>query len=178
VIRYPRYSAGPDLSFIPDNLGIDITKWNTIVTKYIPLKDAAGKELKDGMGNPLVRTLITDLDGVFGRRDAEIGPLTVVACIAMPTGRQGDPALARGRKVYLTDDEFIEDILTNFPVYDKGEQVPWLDSAEREHQAEVHGKERASKGNYREVELGFKDTQAVREAERCLRCYRVAMVAV
>ena len=175
----PAIGQDPDLSFIPDNLGIDITKWNTIVTKYIPLKDAAGKELKDGMGNPLVRTLITDLDGVFAGGDAEIGPLTVVACIgnAHRAARVIQRWLEEG-KVYLTDDEFIEDILTNFPVYDKGEQVPWLDSAEREHQAEVHGKERASKGNYREVELGFKDTQAVREAERCLRCYRVAMVAV
>jgi len=28
------------------------------------------------------------------------------------------------------------------------------------------------------VELGFTESQAIREAERCLRCYRVAMVAV
>jgi formate dehydrogenase beta subunit len=42
----------------------------------------------------------------------------------------------------------------------------------------VHGRERASFRNYSEVELGFTDRQAVREAERCLRCYRVAMVAV
>ena len=29
-----------------------------------------------------------------------------------------------------------------------------------------------------EVELGFKDSEAVQEAERCLRCYRVSMIAV
>ncbi|RNC66610.1 MAG: FAD-dependent oxidoreductase [Desulfuromonadales bacterium] len=175
----PAIGQDPDLSFIPDNLGIDITKWNTIVTKYIPLKDAAGKELKDGMGNPLVRTLITDLDGVFAGGDAEIGPLTVVACIgnAHRAARVIQRWLEEG-KAYLTDDEFIEDILTNLPVYDKGEQVPWLDSVAREHQAEIHGRERAGYKNYQEVELGFVDSQAVREAERCLRCYRVAMVAV
>ena len=175
----PAIGQDPDLSFIPENMGIDITKWNTVVTKYIPLKDAAGKELKDGMGNPLVRTLITDLDGVFAGGDAEIGPLTVVACIgnAHRAARVIQRWLEEG-KVYLTDDEFMEDILTNFPVYDKGEAVPWLDSVAREHQAEVHGRERASKGNYQEVELGFVDSQAVREAERCLRCYRVAMAAV
>lgn len=175
----PAIGQDPDLAFIPENMGIDITKWNTVVTKYIPLKDAAGKELKDGMGNPLVRTLITDLDGVFAGGDAEIGPLTVVACIgnAHRAARVIQRWLEEG-KAYLTDDEFMEDILTNFPVYDKGEAVPWLDSVERAHQAEVHGKERACKGNYQEVELGFADSQAVREAERCLRCYRVAMVAV
>jgi len=175
----PAIGQDPDLSFIPPDLGIDITKWNTVVTKYVPLKDAAGKDLKDGMGNPLVRTLITDLDGVFAGGDAEIGPLTVVACVgnAHRAAKVIQRWLEEG-KAYLTDEEFMEDILTNLPVYDKNEQVPWLDSAHREHQAEIHGKERASYKNYQEVELGFVNSQAVREAERCLRCYRVAMAAV
>jgi formate dehydrogenase beta subunit len=175
----PAIGQDPDLSFIPDNLGIDITKWNTVVTKYVPLKDAAGKDLKDGMGNPLARVLITDLEGVFAGGDAEIGPLTVVACIgnAHRAARVIQRWLEEG-KAYLTEDELMEDILTNMPVYDKNEKVPWLDSRERAHQAEVHGQERASKGNYQEVELGFVDTQAVEEAERCLRCYRVAMAAI
>ena len=110
--------------------GIDITKWNTVVTKYLPLKDAAGKELKDGMGNPLSRTLITDLDGVFASGDAEIGPLTVVACIgnAHRAAKVIQRWLEEG-KVYLTDDEIMEDILVYLGVYDKNEQVPWLDSA-------------------------------------------------
>ncbi|WP_298438515.1 FAD-dependent oxidoreductase [Geobacter sp.] len=175
----PAIGQDPDLSFIPENLGIDITKWNTVVTKYLPLKDAAGKDLKDGMGNPLSRTLITDLDGVFAGGDAEIGPLTVVACIG--SGHRAAKVIQRWLeegKASLTEDEIFEDILTNLPVYDKGENVPWLDSVERAHQAEVHGRERASYKNYQEVELGFGDSQAVREAERCLRCYRVAMAAV
>ena len=146
----PAIGQDPDLSFIPPDLGIDITKWNTIVTKYVPLKDAAGKELKDGMGNMLSRTLITDMDGVFAGGDAEIGPLTVVACIgnAHRAARVIQRWLEEG-KAYLTDEEIMEDILTYLAVYDKNEQVPWLDSAARAHQAEVHGKERASYKNYR-----------------------------
>ena len=77
----PAIGQDPDLGFIPSDMGIDITKWNTVVTKYLPLKDAAGKDLKDGMGNPLSRSLMTDCDGVFAGGDAEIGPLTVVACV-------------------------------------------------------------------------------------------------
>jgi formate dehydrogenase beta subunit len=175
----PAIGQDPDLSFIPEQMGIDITKWNTVVTRSLPLKDAAGKELKDGMGNPLVRTLITDRDGVFAGGDAEIGPLTVVACIG--SGHRAAKVIQRWLeegKAYLTDDELFEDILTNLPVYDKGEQVPWVDSVARAHQAEIHGRERAGYKNYTEVELGFKDSQAVREAERCLRCYRMAMIAV
>jgi formate dehydrogenase beta subunit len=175
----PAIGQEPELSFIPADSGIDITRWNTIVTGHVPLKDAAGKELKDGMGNFLSRTLITDMDGVFAGGDAEIGPLTVVACIG--SGHRAARVIQRwleeGR-AYLTDDERMEDILGYLGVYDKTEQVPWLASGSRERQAEVHGRERASKGNYSEVELGFTDRQAVREAERCLRCYRVAMVAV
>ena len=175
----PAIGQDADLSFIPAEAGIDTTKWSTIVTKYIPLKGHDGKELKDGMGNMLSRTLITDCDGVFAGGDAEIGPLTVVACIG--SGHRAANVIARyleGRGIELTDAERMEDILSYFGVYDKKEQVPWLDSAAREHQGEVHGRERASYKNYCEVELGYVDSQAVREAERCLRCYRVAMVAV
>lgn len=175
----PAIGQDPDLSFIPHDCGIDITKWNTVVTKYVPLKGADGKGLKDGMGNELARTLITDLDGVFASGDAEIGPLTVVACIgnAHRAARVIQRWLEEG-KAYITDDELMEDILSYLPVYDKNEQVPWLDSVTRAHQAEVHGKERACKGNYQEVELGFSNKKAVKEAERCLRCYRMAMAAV
>ena len=175
----PAIGQDPDLSFIPPDFGIDITKWNTVITGYIPYKDAAGKDLKDGMGNNQSRTLITDREGIFAGGDAEIGPLTVVACIG--SGHRAAKVIQRWLeegKAYLTDDELMEDILNYLGVYDKNEKVAWLDSAPREHQGEVHGRERASYKNYCEVELGFTNQQAIREAERCLRCYRVAMVAV
>lgn len=175
----PAIGQDPDLSFIPEKLGIDITRWNTVVTKSLPLKNAADRDLKDDMGNPLSRTLLTDLDGVFAGGDAEIGPLTVVACVG--SGHRAARVIERWLeegKAYLSDDDIMEDILSHLGVYDKDEQVPWLDSVARANQAEIHGRERASKGNYCEVELGFKDSQAVQEAERCLRCYRVAMMAV
>jgi len=119
------------------------------------------------------------MEGVFAGGDAEIGPLTVVACIG--SGHRAAKVIQRWLdegKVYLSDDERMEDILMYLGVYDKNEQVPWLATGHRAHQAEVHGKERASYKNYCEVELGFSDSQAVKEAERCLRCYRVAMAAI
>jgi len=175
----PAIGQDPDLAFIPEDMGIDITRWNTVVTKYLPLKNGVGRDLKDTMGNPLSRTLITDLDGVFASGDAEIGPLTVVACVG--NGHRAAKVIQRWLeegKVYLSDDDIMEDILSHLSVYDKDEKVPWVDAVARHHQAEIHGKERASYKNYCEVELGFKDSQAVTEAERCLRCYRMAMIAV
>jgi len=175
----PAIGQDPDLKFIPADMGIDITKWNTVVTKYLQLKGADGKGLNDSMGNPLSRTLITDCDGVFAGGDAEIGPLTVVACVgnAHRAANVIQRWLEEG-KAYLTPEDIFEDLLTYLGVYDKNEKVAWLDSAARANQKEVHGKERAAKGNYREVELGFSDTTAQAEADRCLRCYRMAMVAV
>ncbi len=175
----PAIGQDPDLGFIPSDMGIDITKWNTVVTKYVPLKDAAGKDLKDGMGNPLSRSLMTDCNGVFAGGDAEIGPLTVVACIG--NAHRAANVIVRYMeegKAYLTEQEIFEDLLTYLGVYDKKEDVAWLDSADRSNQSEVHGQDRASKGNYSEVELGFPDSVAQAEADRCLRCYRVAMVAL
>jgi len=175
----PAIGQDADLSFIPPDMGIDITKWNTVVTKHLPLKDAAGKDLKDSMGNPLSRSLITDCDGVFAGGDAEIGPLTVVACI----GNAHRAALVIQRyleegSAYLSEEDIFDDLLTYLGVYDKNEKVAWLDSAKRANQKEIHGKQRASFKNYNEVELGFSDSVAVQEADRCLRCYRMAMVAV
>jgi formate dehydrogenase beta subunit len=175
----PAIGQDMDLSFIPPDMGIDISKWNTVITQYLPLKDAAGKDLKDSMGNALSRTLMTDCEGVFAGGDAEIGPLTVVACVgnAHRAANVIQRYLEEG-KTYLSEQDIFDDLLTYLGVYDKDEQVPWLDSAARVHQQEIHGKERAAKGNYGEVELGFSDSKAQAEADRCLRCYRMAMVAL
>lgn len=175
----PAIGQDPELSFITEDTGIEITRWNTVVTKYVPLKNAVGRDLNDDMGNPLSRILLTDMDGVFASGDAEIGPLTVVACVG--NAHRAAKVIQRWfeeGEAYLTDEDFHEDILSHLGVYDKNEDVPWLDAVQRFNQKEVHGRERASKGNYNEVELGFNDSEAVMEAERCLRCYRVSMIAV
>ena len=175
----PAIGQDPELSFITKETGIAITRWNTVVTKFVPLKNAVGRDLNDDMGNPLSRTLLTDMDGVFASGDAEIGPLTVVACVgnAHRAAKVIQRWLEEG-EAYLTDEDFHEDILSHLGVYNKDEEVPWLDAVQRFDQQEIHGKERAGKGNYNEVELGFTDTEAVMEAERCLRCYRVSMIVV
>ena len=175
----PAIGQDPELTFITEETGIEITRWNTVVTKFVPQKNAVGRDLNDDMGNPLSRVLITDMDGVFASGDAEIGPLTVVACVG--NAHRAAKVIQRyfeEGEAYLTDEDFHEDILSHLGVYDKNEDVPWLDAVNRFNQREIHGKERASEGNYNEVELGFSDADAVKEAERCLRCYRVSMIAV
>ena len=65
------------------------------------------------------------------------------------------------------------DIVNQLGVFDDKENVGILGGLHREHQPKVDGAERAK--NYDEIELAMPESQAVREAERCLRCYRVAM---
>ncbi len=175
----PAIGQDSDLSFITEDSGIGVSNWNTVKTRAVPMTTGSGAEMRDSKGNPLSRTMMTDIEGVFACGEAEIGPYTVVACVgnahraAQVVGRWLEEGVA-----YLTDDDLHEDILNYLEVYDEDENVGWLDAVGRFNQYEIHGRERAETGNYEEVELGFKDSEAVREAERCLRCYRVSMIAI
>jgi formate dehydrogenase beta subunit len=61
-------------------------------------------------------------------------------------------------------------------VYDKKEKIKgWLPGLPREH-AEVLDVD-VRKFNNMEVNLGFTQEQALSEADRCMRCYYIAMVA-
>jgi formate dehydrogenase beta subunit len=175
----PAIGQESDLSFITNDSGIELSKHNTVVTKAVPMSTSEGSVLRDSKGNLLSRTMMTNIEGVFACGEAEIGPYTVVACVgnAHRAAQVVSRWLEEG-KAYLTDDDLHEDILNYLEVYDKDETVDWLDAVGRFNQYEIHGRERADKGNYEEVELGLKDSEAVREAERCLRCYRVSMIAI
>jgi formate dehydrogenase beta subunit len=83
--------------------------------------------------------------------------------------------LSEGR-AYLDEEDAMEDIVNALGVFDPAENVGILGGLHREHQPKVAGAERAR--DYEEIELAMPEDQAVREAQRCLRCYRVAMVAV
>jgi formate dehydrogenase beta subunit len=154
----PAIGQDPDLSFLEgDDLGIKTTRWSTIVAK-------------EGM-------LVTDCEGVFAGGDCEIGPMTVVAAVG--GGRRAARVMHRwlteGR-AYLDEEDAMEDIINKLGVFDPNENLGILGGLHREHQPKVNGPERAK--NYEEIELAMPESQAVREAERCLRCYRVAMVAL
>jgi len=154
----PAIGQDPDLSYLEDgDYGIKQTRWNSIVTHG--------------------GTMMTDNEGVFAGGDCEYGAMTVV--LAVGHGRRAARVMHRylteGR-VYLDEEDAMEDILNRLGVFDDAEKVGILSGLHREHQPKVNGAERAQ--NYDEIELAMPESQAVREAERCLRCYRVAMVAL
>jgi formate dehydrogenase beta subunit len=154
----PAIGQDPDLSYLDDeDFGIKQTRWNSIVTHG--------------------GTMMTDSEGVFAGGDCEYGAMTVV--VAVGHGRRAARVMHRwlseGR-AYLDEEDAMEDIVNALGVFDPAENVGILGGLHREHQPKVAGAERAR--DYEEIELAMPEDQAVREAQRCLRCYRVAMVAV
>ena len=154
----PAIGQDPDLSYLgEEDFGIKQTRWNSIVTHG--------------------GTMMTDCEGVFAGGDCEYGAMTVV--VAVGHGRRAarvmDRWLTEG-KAYLDQEDAMEDLVNQLGVFDEKENVGILGGLHREHQPKISGAERAK--NYEEIELAMPESQAVREAARCLRCYRVGMVAV
>jgi formate dehydrogenase beta subunit len=154
----PAIGQDPDLSYLEDgDYGIQQTRWSSIVTHG--------------------GTMMTDNEGIFAGGDCEYGAMTVV--LAVGHGRRAARVMHRyltEGKAYLDAEDAMEDIMNNLKVFDDKENLGICGGLHREHQPKVNGAERAR--NYEEIELAMPETQAVREAERCLRCYRVGMIAV
>jgi len=153
----PAIGQDPDLSYLDDDdYNVQKTRWNSI-------KTSGG-------------TMMTDDDGVFAGGDCEYGAMTVV--LAVGHGKRAasvmDRYLSEGKSL-LNDEEALEDAVNRLGVFNSDEKVPVLGGLHREHQPKISGAERAA--NYDEIELAMPESQAVVEADRCLRCYRVAMVA-
>ncbi len=154
----PAIGQDPDLSYLEDgDYGIKQTRWSSIVTNN--------------------GTMMTDNAGVFAGGDCEYGAMTVV--LAVGHGKRAASVMHRylmDGKAVLDNDEAMEDIMNRLGVFDPDEKIPSLGGLMREHQPKIAGAARAK--NYEEIELAMPESQAVVEAERCLRCYRVGMVAL
>jgi len=154
----PAVSQDADLSLIPEEWEIERTSWRTIKT--------------DG------KTYMSSRKGVFAAGDCEYGPMTIVNAVGQ--AKRAASVISRyvqTGEISLTDEEIMEDHLRALKVYDKNEKVKgWMPGLPREVSKKLSVEERID--NNKEVNLGFTKPQAIREAERCMRCYYIAMVAV
>ena len=154
----PAVSQSADLSILPEEWNIKLTSWNTILTN--------GKDY------------MSSRPGLFAAGDCEYGPMTIVNAVGQ--AKRAASVISRyiyDGKVSLTDDEIMEDHLRRLKVYNKNEKIKgWMPGIPREVSEKLGVDER--KDNNLEVNLGFTGEQAIAEAERCMRCYYIAMVAV
>ncbi len=154
----PAVSQSADLKLLPEEWELEMTSWATIKTN--------GKDY------------MTSRKGIFASGDCEYGPMTIVNAVGQ--AKRASSVMARyiqTGEVTLTDDEIMEDHLRKLRVYDKKEKVKgWLPGLPREVSVKLEVDDR--KSNNKEVNLGFTQEEALSEADRCMRCYYIAMTAV
>ncbi|MEA3523398.1 MAG: FAD-dependent oxidoreductase [Campylobacterota bacterium] len=153
----PAVSQSADLDLLPEEWDLEMTSWATIKTN--------GKDY------------MTSRKGVFASGDCEYGPMTIVNAVGQ--AKRAASVMVRYMQtgeITLNDDEIMEDHLRKMRVYDKKESITgWMPGIERSESEKLGVDVR--KDNNKEVNLGFTQEEALHEAERCMRCYYIAMVA-
>jgi len=154
----PAVSQAADLSLLPEEWELELTSWNTLKTNG--------------------RDYMTSRKGLFAAGDCEYGPMTIVNAVGQ--AKRAASVISRyvrTGEITLTDEEIMEDHLRKLRVYDKSEKVTgWLPGLPRQVSEKLSVDER--RDNNKEVNLGFTQEEAIAEAERCMRCYYIAMTAV
>jgi len=154
----PAVSQSLDTQILPEEWDIKMTSWNSIQTN--------GKDY------------MTNKEGLFAAGDCEYGPMTIVNAVGQ--ARRAASVMSRyiyDGKITLTDEEIMEDHMARLKVYNKKEKITgWMPGLPREVSEKLETDVR--KDNNKEVNLGFTAQEAQAEAERCMRCYYLGMVAV
>jgi NADPH-dependent glutamate synthase beta subunit-like oxidoreductase/Pyruvate/2-oxoacid:ferredoxin oxidoreductase delta subunit len=138
----PAVSQSPDISFLPEEIGLEISKWDRLSV------------------NP--ETFETNVHGIFAGGDFITGPRDVIRVIA--DGRKA----ALSIHTYLSGEEF-EKKPAHFTAIREVQINPNLEKIPRQRMETLPVQERGSMD--REVELGFSREVAVKEAVRCLQCH-------
>src|SRR4030043_1894193 len=156
-IAIPAIGQAIDLSFLEEKDGIKTTKRSTIA-------------IQEG-------TFLTSRPGIFSAGDCVTGPDVLVR--AAGHGKRAADKIdlfLRGSEVKETEEERLEDLVEKIKVYDKKEKVGISGGQKRAVLQMLPPETR--KWVFDEVEEGFPIPVAQKEAERCLRCARVALFAV
>ncbi len=155
----PAVSQAADFSHLPEEWELEKTSWNSLQTN--------GKDY------------MTSRKGIFAAGDCEYGPMTIVNAVGQ--AKRAASVMLRyvqTGEITRTDDEIMEDHLSKLKVYDKKEKVTgWLPGVSREKSEVLDLSIRKQKFNNQEVNFGFTQEQAIHEANRCMRCYYIAMIA-
>ncbi len=137
--------------------GIGLTKWNTLVVDRW--------------------TLRVDETPLFGGGDCVSGPLTLIAALA--DGKRAARFIAQ----YIEkghcrpeDRDYLEGLIENIGVYDPAEPMPIVGGVSRVRPRHLDPKARID--SFQEVEQGLDIPGALKEAARCLRCYRIGLLAL
>lgn len=138
----PAVSQSPDISFLPEEIGLEISRWDRLAV------------------NP--ETFETNVRGIFAGGDFVTGPRDVIRVIA--DGRK----TALSIHAYLGGEVPKKGPSRFIPIQDV-EIDPNLEKIPRQRIDTLPIEERKSLD--KEVDLGFSKETAAREARRCLQCH-------
>jgi formate dehydrogenase beta subunit len=156
-IVIPAIGQGIDLRFLEGMSEIETTKWQTLIVNE--------------------KSFETSAEGIFSAGDCVTGPDVLVR--AAGHGKRAADRIdryVRGEPVDPSDEDRLEDFMATIGVYDEDEAVGMVGGQEKAHLGMLDPMERRS--SFEEVEFGFPVPVAREEAERCLRCYRIGLVAL
>ena len=143
-----------DLSYIQPELDVPFTRWNTVVASE--------------------QTFQVDDRPIFTGGDCFYGPLTLIAALA--SGKDGARFIAQ----YLEkgecepeNNDYMGGLIQDLGVFNPEERMPISGGRARVH-PKILGPEIRT-ATFDEVEAGYDASQALIEASRCLRCYRIGL---
>ncbi|MBP1749052.1 MAG: oxidoreductase [Deltaproteobacteria bacterium] len=156
-ILIPAIGQAIDWSFLEKKEEFTITKWNTFQVDQ--------------------ETFESSIPGIFSAGDCETGPDVLVrACGNGKRAAWKIDEYLKGEKPKARMSEKFVKFFGQVKVYDKGENVGFLGDHPRMLLRPMAPEVR--KWTFDEVEEGFRTDEAITEASRCLRCYRIGMIAV
>lgn len=134
-----------------------VSRWNTLLVDEI--------------------TMQTKKMGVFGGGDCATGPDTLIAALA--AGKNAakfiDQYMRLGHYAQ-TGQDIVRRMVRRAGVFDSAEKMPYKGYDHQAHPEVASPEERVQ--DFSEVEGPLTEAQARKEAERCLRCYRVVVAAL
>jgi formate dehydrogenase beta subunit len=153
----PAIGQRVDLSLLEGVEGVETTAWNTIIVDEVTKQTSRPK--------------------LFSAGDCETGPGALIgACAGGKKAAESIDKMINDKPLdYETDDHF-DELFKSVKIYDVKEDLGDINQQPRKELKMLEPEER--KFIFDEVEEGFSTPDAIAEAGRCLRCYRVAMVAV
>lgn len=156
-ILIPAIGQAVDLSFLGSDAGVELTKWKTVLVDQ--------------------DTFQTSQPGIFSAGDCETGPDVLVrACGNGKRAAWRIDQYLQGKDLAPGEAERFNDFFAKIKVFQKDEDLGVAGGEPRCHLRMLDPEKR--KWTFDEVEEGFRVDEAMKEAARCLRCFRIGMVAV
>jgi formate dehydrogenase beta subunit len=146
-----------DLTLLAGMDDVQTTQWNTIVVDEYTKQSSRSK--------------------IFFAGDCETGPdALITACAGGRRAAHSIDRFIKNQTLEYDDTHYFDKLFETVKVYDPDEEILKVESKQRFQPSMLPPDSR--KSTFDEVEQGLSAREAVAEAERCLRCYQVATIAV